>query len=116
MIYSDSKCTPSADHRLNALWWALYDNRYSDIERVPEYWLILVEEGLDALLMGTVVGGPEEVNPFQYALAADYTEENWDRLLSICKTAAGVDPEPLLRRLLERLRAEWADCLNGVGK
>lgn len=116
MIYCNSRHNPSCDARLNALWWDLYDNKQIDPKLMPTRWLTLADEQLDALLLETVSNGQEEVNPFQYALAADYIEENWDRLLSICETAAGVDPEPLLRRLLERLRTEWADCLNGVAK
>jgi hypothetical protein len=94
------------------LWWDLH--RSSDPEDISEWSLVIEDATLEDLLK--IPMQSSLVDPFRYALAADYIEENWDRLLSLCETAAGVDPEPLLRRLLERLRTEWADCLNGVGK
>lgn len=96
------------------LWWDLYHYPLSDCFFDS---LQFTEERLVSLLEPTVSDKTrKEVDKLRYALAADYIEENWDRLLSICVTAAGVNPEPLLRRLLERLRAEWADCLNGGAK
>lgn len=98
------------------LWWDLY---YSDPDE-PIFLtdcVVFRDTGLAALLEPTVKKQTRlSVDKFRYALAADYIEENWDRLLRIAETAAGVDPEPLLRRLLERLRTEWADWQNGVGK
>lgn len=78
--------------------------------------LRIKDRQLDALLDNYLNIRRVPLNPFDLALAADYIEENWDRLLSIAETAAGVDPEPLLRRLLDRLRTEWADWQNGVTK
>lgn len=111
MIYDNASTFGSS------VWWSLYPHSDLDYYEVwPQQWLLLMDPQLDALLADLLALAEEECNLFAYALAADYIEEKWDRLLSICETAAGVDPEPLLQRLLERLRTEWADCLNGVGK
>ncbi len=96
------------------LWWDLYKQHRKS--RFDPY-VIIPDAGINSLLEPTVVRcDRRSVDKFRYALAADYIEENWDRLLAIAETATGVDPEPLLRRLLERLRTEWADYQNGVGK
>lgn len=94
------------------LWWDLHLN--SNPDDLSEWCLVVEDATLEDLLK--IPKQSALVEPFRYALAADYIEENWDRLLAIAETTTGVDPEPLLRRLLERLRTEWADYQNGVGK
>lgn len=97
MTYTDSQWK-------TAIWWLVYPSNR------PPRWdthLVLPDSGLEGLLADPL--NYRDCPPLQYGIAADYIEDNWDRLLSVAQTAEGVDPEPLLRRLVERLRVAFAE-------
>lgn len=98
--------TYTAVNRTEHIWYDLrsYDRHYGIRTSV-----VLPDPQLEAILHRVINNKPERVPFVDYGIAADYIEDRWDHLLTIAQTAEGVNPEPLLRGLVDRLRLAFAE-------
>lgn len=89
------------------IWWDLHQDDWDLVGCYRELRLPVAD--LDSILRKALQGDQRLCPYTDYGVAADYIEDHWDHLLSVAQTAEGVDPEPLLRRLVDRLRLAFAE-------